>query len=423
MPEPPPHVTVCTILAAKVKVLKSWIDEANFTADKVKRNERLTKQGTIDTLRTRLASYYGLDLTTAPPPQEGAAPPGGFTGEPEHAASQQVFETQWDYMTQLLDRWKLCDTEGRPFRLLKPEPINLHELHLEGFGPGLNLGLMQGQGAVPPSMLPAAPSGLTFGGGGDARSLRLSPMSMAAAAAYQPWLMQQQLPPAYPAYMNPYAAAAALMHTPWALPAAHASPSAHTGFISTPTPTPSTSTQSLPPTPASLTAPLPATTTTSSSLLLNSCSLKITALDHVKDLRHAIQLSKDGKVQDSRCKYGNPVKNRKTSNPSLWEIKRGKVNRLESVYDVYVEDFKADNSRFFGFFALSSAPRGGQRKRPRIDGDPAPCQGLNKVANARRRCYSAIAEEMKCESYLGSDGTFCVDKWRARWGDKNKWEV
>ena len=123
MPEPPPHITARSILAAKVKVLKSWIDEANDAANKVKRTERLTKQGTIDTLRARLADYYDLDLTAAPPPAQEGQAPGGFAGEPEHAADQQVCETQWDYMTQLLERWQIC-TQGRT---LPPAQARAHQ--------------------------------------------------------------------------------------------------------------------------------------------------------------------------------------------------------------------------------------------------------------------------------------------------------
>ena len=64
----PDHISVQALNAAKGVQLKFWIDEANGAAN----GKVLTKVGTVQDLRTKLAEYYALDL--ACPPKKSAGP-------------------------------------------------------------------------------------------------------------------------------------------------------------------------------------------------------------------------------------------------------------------------------------------------------------------------------------------------------------
>jgi hypothetical protein len=54
----PSDVTVCTLLNVKLKELQFWVKQANSQAS----SKVLTLQGTVKTLRKKLAVYCKLDL-------------------------------------------------------------------------------------------------------------------------------------------------------------------------------------------------------------------------------------------------------------------------------------------------------------------------------------------------------------------------
>ena len=147
-------------------------------------------------------------------------------------------------------------------------------------------------------------------------------------------------------------------------------------------------------------------------------------LEHVDNLRHAIELSKSGAVQAYRKRYGNEQKRHRAQNSDIWNLKRVKVNRLEKVYGEYVNEFDSDDNRFFAFFAVRN-PTDRQRsaaKKARHD-VPVVYINLNKVAVAMGRCHKAIEEEQKKEQYKDDDQLFSLEKWHAQWGTINVWEV
>ena len=86
----PDHISVQALNAAKGVQLKFWIDEANGAAN----GKVLTKVGTVQDLRTKLAEYYALDL--ACPPEKSAGP---------ITRGQEVQKRQFAYLRELWKEW------------------------------------------------------------------------------------------------------------------------------------------------------------------------------------------------------------------------------------------------------------------------------------------------------------------------------
>jgi hypothetical protein len=102
-PLPPlDHISVQALNAAKGVQLKFWIDEANSAAN----GKVLTKVGTVQDLRTKLAEYYALDL--ACPPKKPAGP---------ITRGQEVQKRQFAYLRELWKEWVECVASDRPFLL------------------------------------------------------------------------------------------------------------------------------------------------------------------------------------------------------------------------------------------------------------------------------------------------------------------
>lgn len=99
---PPSDVTVQALNAAKGVQLKFWIEEANQAVGK----KALTKTGTVNTLRTKLAEFYGLDLAAT-----FEKPAGPIT------CGHDVQKRQFAYLHELWNEWMGCVVSGRPFLL------------------------------------------------------------------------------------------------------------------------------------------------------------------------------------------------------------------------------------------------------------------------------------------------------------------
>ncbi|KAK6969692.1 hypothetical protein R3P38DRAFT_3242811 [Favolaschia claudopus] len=59
---PPEGLNVAALISAKGAQLRFWIIKTNEASEK----KVLTLSGTVDQQRTRLADYYGFDLTVIP---------------------------------------------------------------------------------------------------------------------------------------------------------------------------------------------------------------------------------------------------------------------------------------------------------------------------------------------------------------------
>jgi len=88
--------------AAKGVQLKFWIDETN----KIMARKDLTKTGTVEALRKKLADYYGLDLA-----RTAEKPAGPVT------RGHDMQQRQFAYLWELWDEWMECVASSRPFLL------------------------------------------------------------------------------------------------------------------------------------------------------------------------------------------------------------------------------------------------------------------------------------------------------------------
>jgi hypothetical protein len=103
-PVPPEGLTVPSLIAAKGAQLKFWTIQANETAgEKV-----MNISGTVDLLRTNLASYYGLDLTLIPHANVVTAP----------TINQDIRNRQWDDLAALRVEWRETVQAGHVFKLI-----------------------------------------------------------------------------------------------------------------------------------------------------------------------------------------------------------------------------------------------------------------------------------------------------------------
>jgi hypothetical protein len=106
----PPEISVSALMRAKGDELKFWISEAN----KIAGRRVLTKTGTVDTLRQRLASHYGLDLSALP---ETATTIGPLP------LDEDIQRRQWDHLRKLGDEWSRAAAAGQPFLLGPADPF------------------------------------------------------------------------------------------------------------------------------------------------------------------------------------------------------------------------------------------------------------------------------------------------------------
>jgi hypothetical protein len=120
----PSDVTVHTILKAKKKELEFWVKQANVNAH----SRVLTLKGTVQTLREKLANYYGLDLNVS----AHASSLGPNATCTDTAKSETVIiglvlmdlrlrQTQWAFLRQLGEEWEEKTASGLPFTLVRDE--------------------------------------------------------------------------------------------------------------------------------------------------------------------------------------------------------------------------------------------------------------------------------------------------------------
>ncbi|KAJ7606708.1 hypothetical protein FB45DRAFT_878302 [Roridomyces roridus] len=102
-PTPPQELTVAALTSAKGAQLKFWIIKVNEAAEK----KVLNTSGTVEHLRSRLASYYDLDLTVIPREDAVTAPP----------LDESIRDRQWADLVVLGKEWKAANEAGQPFTL------------------------------------------------------------------------------------------------------------------------------------------------------------------------------------------------------------------------------------------------------------------------------------------------------------------
>ncbi|KAK6966851.1 hypothetical protein R3P38DRAFT_2590156 [Favolaschia claudopus] len=103
---PPDGLNASSLLAAKGAELKFWIIKNNESAEK----KVLNVSGTVETLRSNFAAYYGLDLTINPRAEAINVP----------TVDELIRDRQWADLVALGVEWKEAIKVGRSFKLLEP---------------------------------------------------------------------------------------------------------------------------------------------------------------------------------------------------------------------------------------------------------------------------------------------------------------
>ncbi|KAK7041146.1 hypothetical protein R3P38DRAFT_3453333 [Favolaschia claudopus] len=101
---PPEGLNVAALISAKGAQLRFWIIKTNEASEK----KVLTLSGTVDQQRTRLADYYGFDLTVIPRGDAVTAP----------TVDESIRDRQWADFVKLGVEWKETVAAGRVFSLL-----------------------------------------------------------------------------------------------------------------------------------------------------------------------------------------------------------------------------------------------------------------------------------------------------------------
>ncbi len=98
--------TAIEINRAKGEELNYWITQINAGAAGNKKI--LTKAGTVDTRRQKIADHLGIDLTLTPSLGPLVAPVG---------VDEQIGKAQWAWARQLAQEWTDKEAANQPFNL------------------------------------------------------------------------------------------------------------------------------------------------------------------------------------------------------------------------------------------------------------------------------------------------------------------
>ena len=129
-------------------------------------------------------------------------------------------------------------------------------------------------------------------------------------------------------------------------------------------------------------------------------------LPDVHSLEAAVAQVEDGTVARFRTLYGPrekaPRKEDQEKTPDHWENIKSTVTRRERLYGILRDHFKGDKPAFYAFFSGVTVSDLTQTVNPKFN------KGIKK-------------ESGRAEYY--TDGQYSEEKWVAKWGDKNDYEV
>jgi hypothetical protein len=108
----PADLDTTSLTTASGAQLNYWIDAANNGLPK----KVLTKTGTVDIRRQRLADYYGIDLSATPvTPSVGPI-----------SRDADITKRQWEHLRAVEAEWAAKDLVGTPFQLVSNAPPSSH---------------------------------------------------------------------------------------------------------------------------------------------------------------------------------------------------------------------------------------------------------------------------------------------------------
>ncbi|KAK7005548.1 hypothetical protein R3P38DRAFT_3283218 [Favolaschia claudopus] len=325
--------------------------------------------GTVETLRSSLAAYYGFDLTVNPRVETINVP----------TVDESIRDRQWADLVSLGIEWKDSIKAGKQFKLVPEVPEALvPKTSIQSILPGIELPGIE-LGAANQESIARIPSSPQWHQPECHRQSNSSHLASSPA----------------PAAMN---SVAQVMHShiPSHLP------------VPSPTLSPSTS----------------AAAGLREVGILDDISTVIAGLERCEGLRQVIEQIESGDVQAIRDRYGPSEPGRRgTADPS-WPKYSNLVSKRERIHRVLMQDFAGNKKRFFNYFTV---PPPATKKRKRgADASDLPTEYFRSfrliVEAIPWREADIVAERQKAE-YLDNEGVFSDVKWGQVWDGKNSWEI
>ncbi|KIJ49984.1 hypothetical protein M422DRAFT_160377, partial [Sphaerobolus stellatus SS14] len=354
------------ITSAKGDVLNKYINNVNqaLKAQNVARKQLLSKQGTVEAKKQRIATHYGIDLS-----QPCAAP--SVPCPKPITVDEKIGEAQWAWVRQLAQEWVEMEAAGKRFLFMHLLDPSLPDDVLRPL-----------RDLFPDRCIPDSSPAM-----GD-RDRIVSLIGAARSGDMGSYKQLQALFP--PALVAPTTGSVGIDVSPFT-----------TSFIATP---PTQSTSFSPPVSHD---PPPSLLNT-----LTACNDNIEVLKCPTDIRGAIIQVRDGTVGRLRAKYG-PAKGRDTH--KIWQALGQQISKREHLHHDLEEEFGGDLERFIQYFTYTGKVR-------QQDG-VVKTRSFCLLVEAIPKCKEALEAEQSKDSYKDSSGNFSAEKWRETWGAKNKWEI
>ncbi|KAK6978266.1 hypothetical protein R3P38DRAFT_3469841 [Favolaschia claudopus] len=354
---PPDGLNASSLIAAKGAELKFWIIKTNESAEK----KVLNVSGTVETLRSSLAAYYGFDLSVNPRVETINVP----------TVDESIRDRQWADLVSLGIEWKDSIKAGKQFKLVPEVPEALvPKASIQSILP-IELGATNQEfiaqtpsAASSQNSLPTGPNVIANQSRFTGNSLHLA-NSPASAAMNSP---AQVVDPHMPS------------HLPTQSPALSSSTSA-----------------------------APVAGPHEVGILDDMSTMR-------RGLRQIIEQIESGDVQAIRDRYGPSEPGRRgTAHPS-WSKYSNLVSKRERIHRVLMQDFAGHKE---------SPPATKKRKRVANESDlPTEYfRSFRKIVEAIPwREADILAERQKAE-YFDGEGEFSDVKWGQVWDGKNSWEI
>ncbi|KAK7043492.1 hypothetical protein R3P38DRAFT_3177959 [Favolaschia claudopus] len=361
---PPDGLNAASLIAAKGAELKFWIVKTNESAEK----KVLNVSGTVETLRSSLAAYYGFDLTVNPRVETINVP----------TVDESIRDRQWADLVSLGIEWKDSIKAGKQFKLVPEVPEALvPKTSIQSMLP-IELGATTQESIAQTPSTASSQNSVPTGPNVIANHLRFTGNSSHVANSPAPTAMNPHMPSHLPAQSLTLSSSTS------------AAPGAGPHEVG----------------------------------ILDDISTVIAGLERCEGLRQVIEQIESGDVQAIRDRYGPSEPGRRgTAHPS-WSKYSNLVSKRERIHRVLMQDFAGDKERFFNFFTVPP-PATKKRKRGANESD-LPTEyfrSFRKIVEAIPwREADIVAERQKAE-YFDDEGEFSDVKWGQVWDGKNSWEI
>ncbi|KAJ7877707.1 hypothetical protein B0H14DRAFT_2342242 [Mycena olivaceomarginata] len=385
----PADLDATSLTTASGAQLNYWIDAANNGLPK----KVLTKTGTVDIRRQRLADYYGINLSATPvTPSVGPI-----------SRDADITKRQWEHLRAVGAEWAAKDLVGTPFQLVSNAPPSSHGI----------IFISVPSTALLPSIKSAVDATLA--------NMAFAPSSLSEHSALLNMDDETVQAVIESANDGDIESLGTLFKLQASLSGNNSAPfprqitalSSHSSL--SPTPTNISSADPIP----SPSLPMPSVSLApagSDSAILSAGGILVEALKRADGLGDVISQIENGDVAKIRELYG-PQTGRAT-NP-MWTNIKGTITRRERIGQEFEREFGGDKGKFLGFFTVPDVTTGRKRKAA----EPAEkLRPLRLVVEAIPHRNKDLAEEQEKVEYR-ENGEFSSSRWGQRWDGQNKWEI